>query len=267
MYKAMYYPHGTFLTAKIGSNPSFVWRSVLETQSLLKAGITRRVGHGVDTSIVKDLWLPSVENLFIQTNHAALVDKIVVSLMSTDNAGWDVDLIRDIFTNRDANLIFSIPVQRDQEDSWYWRHEKMGSYSVKSAYSMIREQKEVQHSGNNSGLWRKLWNLKVPLKVKHLLWRAVSGILPTKDLLILRRVDLCSLCPVCNLSDELAVHALVSCDFRKLCWEKIEFMRGVYNGSSFTEWFSEKLQNHNSDELKVLSMVCWSLWNNRNNIV
>lgn len=36
IYKARYYPEGSFLTAKIGANPSYIWRSVLESQELMK---------------------------------------------------------------------------------------------------------------------------------------------------------------------------------------------------------------------------------------
>lgn len=71
MYKARYYPNDTFLTAKLGSNPSFVWRSVLETQSLLKSGMACRVDPRTTISILKDPWLPSVENPYVQTSHDA----------------------------------------------------------------------------------------------------------------------------------------------------------------------------------------------------
>lgn len=133
LYKARYYPNDTFLTAKIGPNPIFVWRSLLETQALLKSGMACRVVPGTTISILNDLWLPSIENPYVQTSHNALIGKTVDSLMSMNTAKWDEDLVNDIFIRRDANLIMSIPIQRFQEDSWYWRGEKMGFYSIKSA--------------------------------------------------------------------------------------------------------------------------------------
>lgn len=30
IYKAKYHPNSTFMNAKIGGNPSFIWRSILE---------------------------------------------------------------------------------------------------------------------------------------------------------------------------------------------------------------------------------------------
>lgn len=36
IFRARYYPNGSFLTAKLGNNPSYIWRSILEAQVLLK---------------------------------------------------------------------------------------------------------------------------------------------------------------------------------------------------------------------------------------
>lgn len=38
VYRARYYAEGSFLTASLGSNPSYIWRSIMEAQVLLKQG-------------------------------------------------------------------------------------------------------------------------------------------------------------------------------------------------------------------------------------
>ncbi|XP_074342149.1 uncharacterized protein LOC141679584 [Apium graveolens] len=200
--------------AKIGPNPSFVWRSLLKTQALLKSGMACRVGPGTTISILNDPWLSSIENPYVQTSYDALIGKTVDSLINMNITQWDEDLVNDIFIRRDANLIMSIPIQRFQEDSWYWR-----------------------------------------------------GTLPTKDVLITRRINVCSLCPVYNITCETAAHVLVNCDFAKLCWEKAGFRRVIQTDSKFVEWFSKLIQEYNTKAMKSISMVCWSLWKNRNNIV
>lgn len=80
--------------------------------------------------------------------------------MSLNSNTWDVDLVLDIFDERDANIIISIPLNADVEDFWYWRREKMGNYSVKSAYLLMQEDKEGNSTDSNSGFWRSLWNFK-----------------------------------------------------------------------------------------------------------
>lgn len=100
-----------------------------------------------------------------------------------------------------------------------------------------------------------------------MLWRVTTCTLPTKDLLLSRRINVCSICPVCNIIDESTLHVLVNCEFAKLCWEQMGFLTADHVSLSFVEWFTEKMQTHSTKEVKNLSMVCWSLWKNQNNIV
>lgn len=81
IYKAPYYPSGTFLTAKVGNNPSYIWRSIMEAQVLLKQGVVRRVGSGINVDILLDPWLPHVEDPYVHTEHMALVGRKVDALM------------------------------------------------------------------------------------------------------------------------------------------------------------------------------------------
>lgn len=87
------------------------------------------------------------------------------------------------------NLILSIPLGDETEENWYLRHEKLGVYSVNSAYMTLK----YARRGNledNSGFWRKLWNLKIPPKVKKFLWRSVNNCLPTNIFFVLNRYPL-----------------------------------------------------------------------------
>nr|XP_017221408.1 PREDICTED: uncharacterized protein LOC108198150 [Daucus carota subsp. sativus] len=258
---------GSFLTASLGCNPSFVWRSVLETQEMLKKDTDRRVGSGNSVDVLQDPWLPCVDDPYIHTIQEALVGKKVSSLMETDQSRWNMELISDIFIERDANLILSIPLQRSMEDSWYWRREKMGQYSVRSAYAALSEKRDVNHSSDNSGFWRRIWNLKIPLKVKHFLWRAITGCLPTKEQLISRRVEVIEQCPLCNLEPESVAHVLTSCPFAKLCWSNFGCKIATHTTQSFQEWMSIALQQYSGEALLNLCMICWSLLKNRNAIV
>lgn len=65
LFKVRYYPDGSFLSAKVGANPSYVWRSTTATQDLLKSGIARRVGNGANMDVRHDLWLPCENNSYI----------------------------------------------------------------------------------------------------------------------------------------------------------------------------------------------------------
>lgn len=151
IFKARYYPSGSFLNATVGSSPSYIWRSVLEAQSLIKAGISCRVGSGKEVDILNTPWLPSISDPYVHSSSEALINQKVISLMVTGEKIWDTDLIKDLFDERDADIILSIPLGEEDKDTWYWRREKMGHYSVKSAYITIQEAKTVNQMNDNSG--------------------------------------------------------------------------------------------------------------------
>lgn len=76
-----------------------------------------QVGNDSTISILEDPWLHLEHEAFVQTNNLALPGKMVTSLLS-DNGNWDVDLINDVFNNRDANIILSIPLNSESQDTW-----------------------------------------------------------------------------------------------------------------------------------------------------
>ncbi|XP_074377352.1 putative mitochondrial protein AtMg00310 [Apium graveolens] len=68
LMKAKYYPNNEFIDATLGSNPSYVWRSILQPQHVIKQGCRRRIGDGEDTNIWKVPWLPCLQNGYLTTN-------------------------------------------------------------------------------------------------------------------------------------------------------------------------------------------------------
>ncbi|KAK1398758.1 hypothetical protein POM88_008621 [Heracleum sosnowskyi] len=123
----------------------------MEAQVLLKQGAVRRVGNGTMTSILEDPWLPDSDP-YVHTNHEAVQHKTVDTLMNPERSSWDIDLVTDIFAERDAQLILSIPLNLRDTDSWFWKYDKLGQYTIKSAYATIREAREmgmIMHASEN----------------------------------------------------------------------------------------------------------------------
>lgn len=50
----------------------------------------------------------------------------------------------------------------------------------------------------SAGLWKLVWKLNCPNRIKHFLWRACKNILPTNFYLALRKVTLDSSCGLCG---------------------------------------------------------------------
>ncbi|XP_074323324.1 putative mitochondrial protein AtMg00310 [Apium graveolens] len=120
--KARYFPETDFLQAKVGANPSYMWRSIVAAQDLVRQGSRKRIGNGDTTTVWKIPWLSCRENGYLTTEMPQQLEHArVSSLMETYTKHWDDELLRDICNERDVMLIRSIPLaQQREEDSWYW---------------------------------------------------------------------------------------------------------------------------------------------------
>ncbi|KAH9802749.1 reverse transcriptase domain-containing protein [Citrus sinensis] len=264
LFNARYYPNTSFAEAQLGSNPSYVWRSILAAQPAIRQGSRIQIGGGQQTSIGSAPWLPDNDSDFTTSNLPASISSATVdSLMVPNQRRWDFDAVDDIFNTRDRDLIRRIPLSsRVDKDNWFWLPDSKGLYSVRSCYRML----DTLHPPPSSSAWRKLWLLPVPAKVKHFLWRALTNVLPTADNLLQRRVEVQASCPICHTSSETVFHVLVTCPFAKACW--ISSVLG-FNGScvSFVHWLEDLFSCRNIDDCSLSAMVCWGLWLNRNNKV
>ena len=58
-FKAKYFPQCNFLEAEDVPNSSYVWKSILAAQPILKKGSCWRVGDGSEIRVLKDKWIPN----------------------------------------------------------------------------------------------------------------------------------------------------------------------------------------------------------------
>ena len=128
VFKARYYPSSSFLEAKLGSNPSYVWRSVLASQELLKKGVRWRIGTGRDVNVQAEPWLPDQSNPFVESQMEIGLQYVTVdSLIKEDGTSWDADILDEFFNERDKHLIYKIPLPRVlKPDQLQWIWDKKG---------------------------------------------------------------------------------------------------------------------------------------------
>ena len=119
-------------------------------------------------------------------------------------------------------------------------------------------------SGTDTRLWKGIWSLQIPNKVKNLLWRACRGALPTKEALVRRTIIKDLLCDRCHETQETPLHALWLCKELDTVWEKSAHCRKCREISflNFKELLSWILTQPSKVEL--FAMVTWGIWNQRN---
>ena len=220
IYKSKYFPHGDVLNSKLGSNPSYAWRSIFNGLEVIKRGTRWRVGNGKVIHIWEDKWLPTPSTYKVISPPCILTNFLMVStLIDPESRRWKTDLVRSLFLPFEANTILNIPLSYNlPEDKIIWIGNKRGEFTVKSAYYIalkVVDSVEVAECFNGdlrTPLWRKLWHLKVPAKIHIFAWKTCMNALPTKLNLYKRGINTSVICPICDHGVETILHSLVFCD-------------------------------------------------------
>lgn len=116
--------------------------------------------------------------------------------------------------------------------------------------------------------WKCIWQLNVPPKVRHFVWRMTQHCLPTRSRLHEKGVACPLECVVCGSSNETAWHALVICPRSKRCWQRVglwDIMENMFTDAmSLRELFFIMTSQLQQDRLIQFTMTIWSLWLGRN---
>lgn len=264
LLKARYYPTTDFLNALPRANQSYVWRSILETQAVVKQRCRRRIGDGKDTRVWQVPWLPDKQNGYLTSAIYPDLDHMTVDgLISMDGREWDRDIINELCNERDTSLILQGPIpMRIRADSWFWIHEEKGDFSVCSCYRLLRG----ESVGHDRHFWKRLWGLNVPGKVANFLWRTARGVLPTAADLLRKHVEIQPNCTWCHIFTEDAAHVLFGCSFARELWEAVGLSHLVYTGDVETgvDIMKRVVNTATKDQCVMFSLLCWGLWVRRN---
>ena len=126
----------------------------------------------------------------------------------------------------EAVKIKAIPIRSvAQEDIIIWPKNRDGSYTIKTGYQILCEEQSRDHASSSfpdvtKGLWKGIWKLRVPGKIKHFLWRACSDYFPTKHNLWKRRIVPNEVCEICNSHPETVLHSLWNCEASSAVWNR-----------------------------------------------
>ncbi|KAG2717700.1 hypothetical protein I3760_03G188300 [Carya illinoinensis] len=141
VYKAKYFPHGNFLEAGQGHNPSYAW-----------------VGNGRSINIWSDQWIPNISPLNYELREAevSLQTATVFNLIDQQTSLWEV-----------AAAIYKIKLAAgDHADKMIRGDATDGKFSVRSAYRLLTTKGKPQLEGERSStgrqkkVWTALWQLR-----------------------------------------------------------------------------------------------------------
>lgn len=221
--KHRYFAKSSFLECGKGTRPSYAWRSIQHGRELLKNGLVHKLGSGESTKVWTDAWIIDKVPRAPRYRQDATVDPMLTVDNLIDNVfnRWDVTRVRELFVEEDVNIILNTSFNRQVADAVVWGFSRNGSYDSKSGYSLLEAIQELQSPETHSlphlekKLWSDLWKTKTSPKLRHFLWRALSGALAVKERFRSRGVNLDSTCTLCGLQQETICHVLFTCDVAK----------------------------------------------------
>ncbi|XP_060965138.1 uncharacterized protein LOC133034129 [Cannabis sativa] len=231
-----------------------------KTQQVRQEAV-RIIGNGDTTRILSTPWVPDTNNRLVTSTHPALLQNNVSSLFSMETRSWDSDVVNYLFNNRDARLILSLPLSPTAASN-FW-----SSSGDRTGLFLLQKNKTQHVSSDNSGFLHKLWQLKIPPKVKNLLWRAITDCLPTCLQLVKKHVSISAICPVCTDQAESIVHVLLICPFAMSCWRTLGITYEPIYPLSFGGWFEKALTTLDEEIASQAAMLCWAIWKAQNLVV
>ncbi|EEF39944.1 nucleic acid binding protein, putative [Ricinus communis] len=268
LYKARYYPNGDFLSSLLGTNPSYIWASLQQVRDLICKGVQWKIGKGTEVSIGLHEWLLDASNGFIETN---LPDELrlqpVCSLLKPGTCDWDQEILNDLFSERDKNLINSIVLSPTVgTDQLFWFKDPKGKFSVKDVYRVQQPDFSVLYP-SNVVVWRRLWKLNIAAKCKVFMWRALTNRLPVRTNLVMRKVTEDSSCPCCVSQPETIMHILVLCDVTTQSWKYVNLYQFLSQVSNLLEGARSVFEHFDDSIVASFVVLWWSLWTNMNDVV
>jgi hypothetical protein len=193
-----------------------------------------------------------------------------------------MDLLAEHFIPMDIEAICSISLNTQHlEDLWAWHYEKSGVLSARSVYRLLVDMKkrkedwlDERSAGSNTArygkLWKKLWKVQIPPKLRMFLWRLALYSMPTRDVCCHRHM---ADTPACSISSEVDSwrHSLLNYTVAKCVWalandEVIEHMSRTEDPSA-KQWLFSMLESLSLDDFATMVVTLWAIWFARRKII
>ncbi|XP_068323301.1 uncharacterized protein [Pyrus communis] len=252
------------------------WRLMTEPDSLWA-----QILGGQEVRVWQDRWLPSLPlGHPVPVGQVAVTPSLRVSALICPESGrWNLSFLQPFITGEAMQAIEETSLRDlSRNDRLICDLSKNGCYSVKSGYrwlqsrSMaVRDKRRPSVQEVPKALWKGIWKLEVPLKLRHFLWLIVHNCLPTRDALFRRRSSQVSTCPICCCHDETIEHIFLSCSWVAPIWfgGALGYKVDRLSLPDWLEWilavFSPNfcISGDSKWRRSYIVFTCWCIWKAR----
>ena len=102
-----------------------------------------------------------------------------------------------------------LPITAASVDRIAWASSPNGEFDLKEAYKLACIATNCPHDLPFVGAW--VWKANTFPKVRRFLWQCLHRSIPVREVLYARRINIPTLCPLCNDEIETIIHTLRDC--------------------------------------------------------
>lgn len=262
MMQAKYLKSKSLFTYKKPKGTFMVWQGILSSRNFVQKRAYFQIGNGLLIDLWKDLWIEGLPNrtLVLKAGVDTRQWSKVIDMRVVDDSAWNEEVLRSLCSNKFVEAILKIPWPTcNEEDRLFWRGNSRGIFTVSDYFDM-----DNGATCTNSSLRTRIWKSKLHERLKMFLWKILTNVFPTRDVLSSKfRLGEVS-CVVCEDEDKTIMHLFKECpgframdfackwegkvdiwnyvsvlDMVELCLNPIGFVHGGdMNKEQFTSFFT-----------------------------
>ncbi|XP_026398859.1 uncharacterized protein LOC113294695 [Papaver somniferum] len=254
--QAKYFPDGEIFDPEKKYNSTWSWNSINSELQFVQKFSCSYTGNGESIYIWKHMWIseirgPPQPKIVCLINHNYT---FVKQLINDDNATWNINLLKELFDPPIVELILHIFIHQNCDDKLVWLLEKNECFYVKSCYRKMYEEIHIPQSVGPrlQKIYTKLWKVPILPRILQFIWKAISGLLPTRMALGQAVVGDNDLRALCDQHSESATHLIMECSFFRLISEQEVVKRSIISWCIWTVRCEKVFQQSNPNPERTI---------------
>lgn len=117
---------------------------------------------------------------------------------------------------------------------------------------------EYSDTKETSKMWKRLWSIRAPPKMKVVLWRMAHDCLPTGTKLHHRSIPAADVCYYCG-REETVEHAILTCKYASEVWHEIKRSFGlkckIKHHVLMKQWLFDFLDDASDEDATIFTIT------------
>ncbi|XP_026429504.1 uncharacterized protein LOC113325851 [Papaver somniferum] len=178
-------------------------------------------------------------------------------------------VLEELFDQPIVVEIMNITIHINQEDMLICLLEKNGKFTVKPCYRRMFADKQLNVSvgPRMQKIHKTLWKLPILPRIRQFIWKCISELLSTRDVLCSSITGQDKSCPFCEQHLETSTHVIINCSLSRAVWFSTlgSTANNLNNLSDWVcNWFDDFHGKLINDQILIIRcIVAWCIWNER----